>query len=40
LQDPSPARHREDILACLDDAASLAEEQIAPLDLAGHQALG
>ncbi len=27
-----PSISREDILACLDDAASLAEEQVTPLD--------
>ncbi|MFT3767766.1 MAG: DUF433 domain-containing protein [Minicystis sp.] len=33
-----PSLAREDVLACLDYAASLAEEQIAPLDIDGETA--
>ncbi len=32
LLDAYPSITREDILACLDYAASLAEEQVTPLD--------
>ncbi len=36
LLEEYPSITREDILACLDYAAALAEEQITPLDLAGY----
>jgi uncharacterized protein (DUF433 family) len=31
-----PSLTREDILACLDYAAELAEEQVTPIQVAGH----
>jgi uncharacterized protein (DUF433 family) len=32
-----PSISREDILACLDYAASLAEEEVTPLEVVGNQ---
>jgi uncharacterized protein (DUF433 family) len=35
LLDDYPSLTREDVLACLDYAASLAEEQVTPIELTG-----
>ena len=38
LLEDYPSLKREDIFACLDYAASLAEEQITPIDIVEHMA--
>jgi uncharacterized protein (DUF433 family) len=38
LLEEYPSLTREDILACLDDAASLAEEQVTPLEVLSGEA--